>query len=179
MKKIAEGARSGKAASSPVVPAVNSESDAIPARTTLPTLPRLCPVQAKAKTRVAASSPKTARGQRQQGDLARQQDDDQDRPEAGPAGYPDHVGRGERVAERPLQDRAGDPQRRPDQERLDRARQPQRLDDLLVGRAAAIAEEDLDDFAERDFTAPKASEARVAASSAATRAAKTRVRRAT
>ena len=40
------------------MPAVNSESIAIPARITLPALPRLRPDQAKPKTSAAASRPK-------------------------------------------------------------------------------------------------------------------------
>lgn len=49
-----------------------------------------------------------------------------------------------------MQDRAGDAERRSDYERLDRARQAQRLDDLLVGAAAAAAEDHVDHFGEGD-----------------------------
>ena len=126
MKKRAEGARSGKEASRPVVPAVKSESIAIPARMILPVAAAVAPAPGEAEDERRGEQAEEERADRDQGDRRGEGDQDQDRAEARAAGHADHVGRGERVGERALQDRPGDAERGADDQRFDRPRQAQR-----------------------------------------------------
>ena len=117
----------------------------------MPVAPRFAPDQAIDEDQCRGEQAEEERADWQQRDRAGEDDDDQDRAEPRPAGDPDHVGRGERVGQRSLQDRPSDPQGGADDERLDGARQAQGLDDLLVGAAAPAAEDDVDHFAEGDL----------------------------
>ena len=96
-------------------------------------LPRLRPDQAKAKTSVAASRPKTSAptgssaiepGKRMMIRIA---------PKPAPPVTPITSGEASGLASAPCRIAPATPSARADEQRLDRARQPQRLDDLLVG----------------------------------------------
>ncbi len=127
-------------------PAVNSGADRDPGEDQPGRRCRaLRPDQAKAKTSAAASRPKTSAPTGSSAIEPGKSEDDQDRAEAGAAGDADHVGRGERVGQRPLQQRARRRRARRRPTSASTVRGSRSVSTICSsGAAAAAAESDVD-----------------------------------